>query len=115
MTGYNKLIFELSKEGRKKSYDLPACDVPSISASELIPSTMLRETDAKLPEVSEVDVVRHFTLLSNKNFGVDTGFYPLGSCTMKYNPKINEDMASLPGFTSLHPLQSEHTVQGALG
>ncbi|QUI25710.1 aminomethyl-transferring glycine dehydrogenase subunit GcvPB [Vallitalea pronyensis] len=113
MKGYNKLIFELSKEGRK-SYDLPDCDVPTISASELIPKNMLRETDAMLPEVSEVDVVRHFTLLSNKNFGVDTGFYPLGSCTMKYNPKINEDMASLPGFTALHPLQPEQTVQGAL-
>ncbi|MCG4691360.1 aminomethyl-transferring glycine dehydrogenase subunit GcvPB, partial [Phocaeicola vulgatus] len=64
--------------------------------------------------VSEVDVVRHFTLLSNKNFGVDTGFYPLGSCTMKYNPKLNEDIASIEEFTNIHPYQNEKTVQGSL-
>lgn len=113
MKGYNKLIFELSKEGRR-SYDLPSCDVPELDMTAMLPDHFLRESDAKLPQVSEVDVVRHYTLLSNKNFGVDTGFYPLGSCTMKYNPKINEDMASLPGFNAIHPLQSEDTVQGAL-
>jgi len=74
----------------------------------------MRDSEPELPEVSEVDVVRHFTNLSNKNYGVDTGFYPLGSCTMKYNPKINEDMANLSGFSNIHPLQPEATVQGAL-
>lgn len=113
MVEYDKLIFEVSKDGRK-SYSLPECDVPDTNIEELIPTEFLRKEDAQLPQVSEVDVIRHFTLLSNKNFGVDTGFYPLGSCTMKYNPKINEDMASLDGFTKLHPLQPESTVQGAL-
>ncbi|GMQ59767.1 aminomethyl-transferring glycine dehydrogenase subunit GcvPB [Vallitalea sediminicola] len=113
MKEYDKLIFEVSKDGRK-SYSLPECDVPTTSIEELIPANFLRKEDAQLPQVSEVDVIRHFTLLSNKNFGVDTGFYPLGSCTMKYNPKINEDMASLDGFTEVHPLQPESTVQGSL-
>lgn len=113
MVEYDKLIFEVSKDGRK-SYSLPECDVPDTNIEELIPAEFLRKEDAQLPQVSEVDVIRHFTLLSNKNFGVDTGFYPLGSCTMKYNPKINEDMASLDGFIKLHPLQPESTVQGAL-
>ena len=75
---------------------------------------MLRETPAELPEVSELDVVRHYTNLSNKNFGVDTGFYPLGSCTMKYNPKINEELAAMPEFAELHPLQDARSAQGAL-
>ena len=66
-----------------------------------------------MPECDELTVVRHYTNLSNNNFGVDTGFYPLGSCTMKYNPKINEEMAALPQFQNLHPLQPEHTVVGA--
>ncbi|NJD01733.1 MAG: aminomethyl-transferring glycine dehydrogenase subunit GcvPB, partial [Ruminiclostridium sp.] len=87
-----KLIFELSKPGRK-AYSLPACDVPVREAAALVPVEYLREKDALLPEVSEVDVVRHFVGLSGRNYGVDSGFYPLGSCTMKYNPKINEDMA----------------------
>lgn len=113
MKNYNKLIFEISKEGRK-AYSLPPCDVPDTSLESLIPSDLMRAEEAQLPEVSEVDVVRHFTNLSNKNYGVDTGFYPLGSCTMKYNPKINEDMAALPGFSSIHPLQPQETVQGAL-
>ena len=73
-----------------------------------------REAPLDLPEVSEVDVVRHYTNLSQMNFGVDTGFYPLGSCTMKYNPKINEEIANMPGFTGLHPLQPTETVKGAL-
>ncbi|MDF2674646.1 MAG: hypothetical protein K0R09_2914 [Clostridiales bacterium] len=113
MKEYNKLIFEISKEGRN-AYTLPECDVPEIELSEMLGKKNLREVEAELPEVSEVDVVRHFTLLSNKNYGVDTGFYPLGSCTMKYNPKINEDMASLPKFTGLHPYQPVATAQGAL-
>ncbi len=74
----------------------------------------LRSDDTALPEVSEVDVVRHFTALSQLNFGVDSGFYPLGSCTMKYNPKVNEKVARLDGFSSIHPLQDVSTVQGAL-
>lgn len=110
---YNKLIFELSKKGRR-AYSLPQCDVPEEDISKLVPEKFIEKEELKLPEVSEVDVVRHFIRLSNKNFGVDTGFYPLGSCTMKYNPKINEDMANLDGFTGLHPYQPEETVQGAL-
>ena len=113
MKEYNHLIFEISKEGRT-AYTLPACDVPVVSTEKLIPENLLSSKEADLPEVSEVDVVRHFTNLSNKNFGLDTGFYPLGSCTMKYNPKINEDVAAMPQFTQLHPYQPEETVQGAL-
>lgn len=113
MKKYNQLIFEMSKEGRN-AYTLPQCDVEEIELSTIIPSELLLEKEVDLPEVSEVDVVRHFTQLSNKNYGVDTGFYPLGSCTMKYNPKINEDMSALNGFTGLHPLQPIETTQGAL-
>lgn len=113
MRDYNKLIFEISKEGRRAS-TIPPLDVPDTNLQELLPNNLFRETDTQLPEVSQLDIMRHFTLLSNKNFGVDTGFYPLGSCTMKYNPKINEDMASLPKFTEVHPYQPEETVQGAL-
>jgi glycine dehydrogenase subunit 2 len=108
---YDHLIFELSEAGRK-GYSLPECDVPKLE--NLIPDHLKRTKDAELPEVSENQIIRHYTNLSNKNHGVDTGFYPLGSCTMKYNPKINEDTASLPGFTSLHPFQSEKDTQGAL-
>lgn len=113
MKDYDKLIFEISKEGRK-AYSLPPCDVEEIELKSLIPDSFLRDGDVDLPEVSEVDVIRHYTNISNKNYGVDTGFYPLGSCTMKYNPKINEDMAALTGFTNIHPYQPEETVQGAL-
>lgn len=112
MREYNKLIFELSKEGRT-AYSLPQCDI-DINVNDIIPKEHIRNKELKFPEVSQVDVVRHYTLLSNKNYGVDSGFYPLGSCTMKYNPKINEDMASLDGFTQVHPYQSEETVQGCL-
>lgn len=111
MKYYDKLIFELSKPGRC-GYSLPAN--PWEKGTEEIPAALRRSEEAKLPEVSELDVVRHYTNLSNMNFGVDTGFYPLGSCTMKYNPKINEEMAAMPGFKTLHPLQSDCTVQGAL-
>ena len=113
MKEYNKLIFEISKEGRC-AYKLPSCDVENIDISDMIPEHLLSKKDLSLPEVSEVDVIRHYTLLSNKNYGVDSGFYPLGSCTMKYNPKINEDMACIPSFTQIHPYQSEKTVQGSL-
>ncbi|MFD1138075.1 aminomethyl-transferring glycine dehydrogenase subunit GcvPB [Paenibacillus urinalis] len=108
-----KLIFELSKPGRV-AYSLPELDVPQVSQAELIPSGFLRKEAAALPEVYEVDVVRHYTSLSRRNFGVDNGFYPLGSCTMKYNPKINEDVARYTGFAKIHPYQPEESVQGAL-
>ncbi|MGJ0907261.1 aminomethyl-transferring glycine dehydrogenase subunit GcvPB [Clostridium botulinum] len=113
MKDYNKVIFELSSEGRK-GYRLPDLDVPEVELSELLPKNLLREDEIELPEVSEVDVVRHYTALSNKNYTVDNGFYPLGSCTMKYNPKINEDIAALSGFSKIHPLQDENISQGAL-
>ena len=109
MRYYDKLIFELSKPGRT-GYSLPASKYPELQ----LPASLSRETPADLPQVSEVDVVRHYTNLSQMNFGVDTGFYPLGSCTMKYNPKINEEIAAMPGFTALHPLQPESSIQGAL-
>ncbi|MFO7887242.1 MAG: aminomethyl-transferring glycine dehydrogenase subunit GcvPB [Eubacteriales bacterium] len=113
MKDYNKLIIELSKKGRK-AYSIPKNDVDTIDAERYIPKNVLRKEDPNIPEVYEVDVMRHYTNLSNKNYGVDTGFYPLGSCTMKYNPKINEDMAKLPNFANIHPRQSEDTVQGSL-
>lgn len=113
MKEYNKLIFEISKEGRN-AFSLPKCDVEETPIADLIPESLLSDKELDLPEVSEVDVVRHYTLLSNKNYGVDTGFYPLGSCTMKYNPKINEDMSELDNFANIHPYQPEDTVQGAL-
>ncbi|KKM08911.1 glycine dehydrogenase [Clostridiales bacterium PH28_bin88] len=107
------LIFELSRPGRQAS-EWPAPDVPAADLQELVPAEFLREKEPELPEVSEVDVARHFTHLSSMNYGVDTGFYPLGSCTMKYNPKVNEDAARLPGFARLHPYQPEELSQGAL-
>ena len=111
MKYYDKLIFDLSKEGRQ-GFSLP---VRNWSAGlDEIPAVLRREDAPALPQVSELDVVRHYTNLSQMNFGVDSGFYPLGSCTMKYNPKINEEIASHPGFACLHPLQPAVTVQGAL-
>ncbi|ANU11159.1 glycine dehydrogenase subunit 2 [Planococcus antarcticus DSM 14505] len=107
------LIFELTKEGRV-GYSLPTLDVPEVDLSELLPTDLIRTEAAELPEVSELDIMRHYTALSNRNHGVDSGFYPLGSCTMKYNPKINETVARYPGFANIHPLQDEKTVQGAL-
>ena len=110
MKYYDKLIFELSKEGRT-GFSLPVNRFPK--ADEL-PSNLQREAALRLPEVSEPDVVRHYTNLSQMNFGVDTGFYPLGSCTMKYNPKINEEVAALKGFAGLHPLMHAGLTKGAL-
>lgn len=107
------LVFELSKPGRT-AYSLPECNVPEADPGDGIPAGLLRSAPAALPELSEVDVIRHFTELSRRNFGVDNGFYPLGSCTMKYNPKLNEDAARLPGFARIHPYQPESSVQGAL-
>jgi glycine dehydrogenase subunit 2 len=108
-----KLIFEFSSPGRK-GYSLPQLDCPGKGTEEILPKKFLRESEAELPEVSENDCVRHFTRLSVLNHHIDKGFYPLGSCTMKYNPKLNEQLARLPGFTGLHPLQTEEQVQGAL-
>jgi glycine dehydrogenase subunit 2 len=108
-----KLIFEKGAPGRRTA-TMTTMDVPTEPLESMIPTHLLRETPAPLPEVSEIELVRHYTHLSQRNFGVDTGFYPLGSCTMKYNPKLNEDMATLPGFARIHPLQPEYTVQGAL-
>ena len=103
------LIFEKSKEGRHLSL-LPTLDVPAVE----LDSGNQREQALHLPEVSENELSRHYSALAKKTHGVNDGFYPLGSCTMKYNPKINEDMAGLPGFTEIHPLQPLHTVQGCL-
>lgn len=102
-------VYELSSPGRQGAY-FPEADVPKAD----LPKEFLRE-DLPLPEMAEIDVVRHFTRLSQLNHGVDTGYYPLGSCTMKYNPKINEVTSRLPGFAGLHPLQPIETVQGAIG
>ncbi len=110
---YDKLIFELSKEGRV-GYSLPKKEVEGGCMCCGIPENLRRESAPLLPEVTEFDVVRHYTNLSNKNFGVDTGFYPLGSCTMKYNPRINEEMAAHPAFTQLHPSMPAECAQGAL-
>lgn len=118
VTGYHirgsvPLIFEQGAPGRR-AYKLPELDVEEQALTDLIPEEHVRTDAADLPEVSELEAVRHFVGLSRRNYGVDVGFYPLGSCTMKYNPKINEDMAALPGFARLHPYQPEQTVQGSL-
>ncbi|WP_412177992.1 aminomethyl-transferring glycine dehydrogenase subunit GcvPB [Paenibacillus terrae] len=107
------LIFELSRPGRI-AYSLPECDVPRRPVAELLPDYAQRSEPAALPEVYEVDVIRHYTALSRRNFGVDNGFYPLGSCTMKYNPKVNEDVARYAGFAKIHPYQPEDSIQGAM-
>ncbi|RLL47095.1 glycine dehydrogenase subunit 2 [Oceanobacillus piezotolerans] len=115
MVEYNDLIFEISRPGRV-GYSLPESDVESIDLESKLPKHLIRDEEdaADLPEVSELQLVRHYTALSNKNHGIDNGFYPLGSCTMKYNPKINEDIARLPGFSRIHPYQQPETAQGAL-
>lgn len=107
------LIFERSKEGRT-SYSLPELDVPAFDLEEEFDNAYIRKNAPDLPEVSELDIMRHYTGLSNRNYGLDSGFYPLGSCTMKYNPKINEDVARLEGFSHIHPHQDPKTVQGAM-
>ena len=110
-TFYGKLVFELSKPGRK-GYSLPKSEITGYTLND-IPSELRRVTKTILPEADELTVVRHYTNMSNNNFGVDTGFYPLGSCTMKYNPKLNEELCSLPGFNR-HPSTPENFVQGSL-
>jgi glycine dehydrogenase subunit 2 len=112
-TRSTELIFELSKPGCSGA-KLPPCDVPLRPVAELLPQEALAEGPLPLPELSEPDIVRHFVNLSTLNMSVDTHFYPLGSCTMKYNPKRNERIAALPGFANLHPHQSDDTIQGML-
>ena len=106
-------IFERSREGRR-AFTPPPLDVPEVPLSDLLPESAIRKEQAKLPEVSEPEIVRHYNRLSKKNFDLDSGFYPLGSCTMKHNPKLHERVAALPGHARLHPLQEPEHAQGAL-
>ena len=106
---YEALLFEMSSPGRT-AFSLPELDVPEAD----LPQEFLRQEAVNLPEISELDLVRHYVRLSQKNYSVDSVFYPLGSCTMKYNPKINEAAAAMPKFTATHPLQPQETVQGNL-
>ena len=108
-----ELLFELSHPGRR-THRLPACDVPAPEMTSLLPASALAVEAPPLPEVGEIDLVRHFNNLSARNMSIDTNFYPLGSCTMKYNPKRHERLASLPGMANLHPLQSDESCQGML-
>ncbi|HEV3143274.1 MAG TPA: aminomethyl-transferring glycine dehydrogenase subunit GcvPB [Gemmataceae bacterium] len=111
-TQFTELLFEMSRPGRR-CHRLPVCDVPTESIG-LLPASSLADAPLPLPEVGEIDLIRHFTNLSARNMSIDTNFYPLGSCTMKYNPKRHERLAALPGMAQLHPLQDEETVQGML-
>ena len=106
-------IYERSVEGRR-AFTAPVDEVPEVAIEDLLPAWAVRERPAELPEVSEPEIVRHFNGLSKKNFDLDTGFYPLGSCTMKHNPKLHERVAALPGHARLHPLQDPEYAQGAL-
>ncbi|MCX7918614.1 MAG: aminomethyl-transferring glycine dehydrogenase subunit GcvPB [bacterium] len=108
-----ELIFEKSIPGHK-GYSIPDCDVPTTSIERLIPTKYLRNKPAELPELAEPEIIRHYVRLSQKNYAVDTHFYPLGSCTMKYNPKVNERIARFAGFTGLHPLVDDSLAQGTL-
>src|SRR5260370_29606173 len=112
---YNEaLIFERSHPGRT-GFSLPLLDVDDTPLDEIIPNQFQREDDLEgMPEVTEVDVVRHFTRISTWNYSIDLGLYPLGSCTMKYNSRLNEKVARIAGFANLHPLASENEAQGAL-
>jgi glycine dehydrogenase subunit 2 len=107
------LLFEMSHPGRR-THRLPECDVPTAPASELLPADAQCDAPPPLPEVGEIDLIRHFVNLSTRNMSIDTNFYPLGSCTMKYNPKRHERMAALPGMANLHPLTSDAAAQGML-
>src|SRR6267378_2326607 len=100
------LLFELSHSGRR-AHRLPVCDVPVPEVDKLLPASALAGEPPPLPEVGEIDLIRHFTNLSTRNMSIDTNFYPLGSCTMKYNPKRHERLASLSGLANIHPLQSD--------
>jgi glycine dehydrogenase subunit 2 len=107
------LLFEISHPSRR-CHLLPECDVPIGAAKDLLPANTLADQPPPLPEVAEIDLVRHFVNLSTRNMSIDTNFYPLGSCTMKYNPKRHERLSSLPGLASLHPLQTDESCQGML-
>ena len=116
LSGYrldDALIFEKSRAGHT-GYEILAEEIPDFTLQAMFPEAYIRSQDAELPEVPEVDVVRHYTNLSKLNHSVDNGFYPLGSCTMKYNPKLNEAVAALEGFQQIHPYQPESSIQGAL-
>jgi glycine dehydrogenase subunit 2 len=106
-------VFERSRAGRR-AFVAPDTEVPEAPVEELLPESQRRERPAELPEVSEPELVRHYVTLSSKNFHLDEGFYPLGSCTMKHNPKLHERVAALPGHARLHPLQDPEYAQGAL-
>src|ERR1700748_1781934 len=108
-----KLLFELSESGRR-AHRLPACDVPAAPAEKLLPAGALAAAPPARPELPEPEVVRHFANLSQLNMSVDTHFYPLGSCTMKYNPKRNERLSRLPGIVDVHPHQTAGNIQGLL-
>src|SRR5437870_2388832 len=108
-----ELLFELSHPGRR-THRVPACDVPTAEVADLLPGGALAPDRTPLPEVGEVDLIRHFVNLSARNMSIDTNFYPLGSCTMKYNPKRHERLAGLPGMADLHPLQRDESCQGML-
>src|SRR5438270_11069599 len=108
-----ELLFEISHPGRR-AHRLPRCDVPVRDATSLLPADTLADAPPPLPEVGEIDLVRHFVNLSKRNMSIDTHFYPLGSCTMKYNPKRHERLAALPGMANLHPLQDDASCQGML-
>src|SRR5699024_8080547 len=104
------LIFERSKTSRT-AYALSETDIPTFDISERIGKELVREEFATLSDVSELELIRHYTALTNRNYGIDSGFYSLGSCTLKYNAKINEDIASLDGFRHIHPLQNPDNAQ----
>ena len=108
-----ELLFELSEAGRR-CHMLPACDVPPMALDALVPADALAASPPPLPEVGEIDLVRHFVDISTRNMSIDTNFYPLGSCTMKYNPKRHERLLALPGMANIHPLQSDAASQGML-
>src|SRR5438045_2684210 len=108
-----RILFEQGSTGRV-AFDLPELDVPSKDVRELIDPTLLRDGIPGMPELSEVDVIRHFTRISTWNYHIDLGLYPLGSCTMKYNPKINERVARFEGFARAHPYMPAEMIQGAL-
>src|SRR5437870_3158017 len=112
-TQSTELLFELSHPGRR-THRLPACDVPAAEVKDLFPASALSPAPPPLPEVGEIDLIRHFVNLSARNMSIDTNFYPLGSCTMKYNPKRHERLAGLSGIADLHPLQSDESCQGML-
>ncbi len=106
-------IFERGAPGRR-AFHCPELDVPAVDPGELLPPHLLRAEGPRLPEVSEPELVRHYVRLSKRNFDLDSGFYPLGSCTMKHNPRLHERVAALPGHARLHPLQDSARAQGAL-